>query len=212
MDKERFPSKDLPIEELVERYLSLPNNIASDLKDLPEDLDYLVEKDREVCDGLREFVQDGTLDPGTADNAIKNTADFLKESYPEYKKSIDTIYLFDRGIMWVARAIYLESMGAQKSEIERVQENTARLYLRTGLAMGVISSILSNNIVNALLTSGHQTQAEMVATETFGGIFLVNDREEAVKFAQKAGEKDPRYYKEGIFRVSKEKLDKSGLN
>ena len=198
MNKEAFPLKDLPIEELVERYLSLPNGVAVDLDDLSEDLDYLIDKDRKVCDDLREFVQDGTLDPETADNAIKNTADLFKEDYPEHKKSIDVIYLFDRGKIWIARSLYLQNIGTHKSVIERAQEKTARLFLRTGLAMGVINSILSNNIINALATSGHQALAERVVIKTFGGTFLANDREEAVKFAQKAGEKDPRYYKEKI--------------
>ncbi len=212
MEKERFPLKDLPIEELVERYLSLPNNVASDLEDLPEDLDHLIKKDRKVCDDLRELVQDGTLNPETADNAVNNTADLFKKGYPEYKKSIDAIYLFNRGKIWIAHALFLSNIRAQGSAIERAQEKTARLFLRTGLAIGVIEPLLSSSIYNALSTSGYRRQAEMVREKSFAGIFLTKNKEEAVKLAQEAGEKDPIYYKEGIILVNKDKLAKSGLN
>ncbi len=212
MNKEGFPVKELPIEELVERYLSLQDNVAVDIEDLPKDLDYFVKKDREVCDDLREFVQDGTLDPETADNVVKNTADFLKESYPGHKKAINIIYLFDRSKIWAAHSIFLDNMGAQRNLIERSQEKTARLFLRTGLALGVIDSILSNQIFNALFFSGHQKQAERVVKKSFSGMFLTKNREEAVKLAQAAGEKDPLYYKEGLVRVNKDRLEKSGLN
>jgi len=212
MDKERFPSKDLPIEELVERYLSLPNNVAPDLEALPEDLDYLLAKDGEVYDDLCEFVQDGTLDPGTADAAIKNSADLFKKGYPGYKKSIDIIYLFDRGKIWIAHSMYLSNIGAPRSEIERTQEKSARLFLRTGLALGVITSLLSSSIYNSLYISGHRKQAAMVGKKSFSAMYLTKNREEAVKLAQAIGEKDPIFYKEGLVRPNNDKLAKSGLN
>lgn len=212
MKKETFPLKDLPIEELVERYLSLPNNVASDHEMLPEDLKHLIERDEEKDGEVRELVQKGALDPETADNEIKKCADTLKEDYPEHKKAIDIIYLFNRGKLWVAHSLFLINMRAQNNEIERAQEKTARLFLRTGLAIGVINPALSSYIFNALYTSGHQRQAEMVGKKSFLGMFIAENEEEVVKLAQKMGEKDPKYYKEGIVRVGRDKLNKSGLN
>ncbi len=212
MDKERFPLKELPIEELVERYLSLPNDVAPDYEMLPEELDNLVIKDSEVCDGLREFVQDGTLDPETADDAVKNSADLLKKGYPEHKRSIDMIYLFDRGKIWIAHSMYLSNIGAPRSEIERTQEKSARLFLQAGLALGVITSLFSCSIYNSLYISGHRKQAAMVGKKSFSAMYLTKNREEAVKLAQAIGEKDPMFYKEGLIRPNKDKLAKSGLN
>jgi hypothetical protein len=212
MNKEGLPLKDLPIEELVERYLFLPNDVAADIEDLPEDLDYLVVRDEENSTELRDLVLDGILDPESADNGINKSADFLKENYPEHTKSIDIIYLFNRGKIWVAHAMYLSNISAHRSVIERAQEKSARLFLRTGLAIGVISPLLSSSIYNALSTSGHQRQAEVVREKSFVGTFLTKNKEEAVKLAQEAGEKNPMYYREGIVLVNKDKLDKSGLN
>ena len=212
MNKEGFPFTDSPIEELVERYLSLPDNVAVDLENLPEDLDYLVEKDKKVCEDLLEFVQDGTFDPETTDNAVKNSADLLKEGYPEHKKSIDIIYLFDRGKIWIAHSMYLQNIGAHRSSIEHAQEKTVRLFLRIGLVMGAINPLLSGHIYNSLCLSGHLKQAEIFGAKCLAGVCITKDKEEAVRLAQKMGETSPTYYKDGFARVSQNKLDKSGLN
>lgn len=212
MNKEGFPLKDLPIEELVEGYLSLPDGVAVDLENLPEDLDYFVIKDGEDGGELHRLVQDGLLDPESADSAIKASADFLKEGYPEHKKSIDIIYLFDRGKIWIAHSMYLQKVGAHKNVIERAQEKTVRLFLRIGLVMGVINPLLSGHIYNSLCLSGYLKQAEIFGAKCLAGVCLTKDKEEAVRLAQKMGETNPTYYKDGFARISQNKLDKSGLN
>lgn len=212
MKKERFPTKELPIEELVERYLSLPSGIVPDYEKLTEDLHYLAERDEEEGRELLELVQDGILDPESADNGIKKCSDVLKKSHPRYKRAIDIIYLFNRGKIWFVHSIFLGKMGAQRSEIERAQEKTARFFLRTSLEIGVINPLISSHVFNSLYTSGYRKQAEMVAKKSFSGLFLAKNNEEAVKLAQAVGEKDPLFFKEGVVRINKDRLEKSGLN
>ncbi len=212
MNKERFPIKELPIEELVERYLSLPDDKVPDYEVLPENLKYLVKRDEEEARELGELVQNGILEPESVDKRIKKYSDALKESHPRYERAIDIIYLFNRGKIWIAHSMFLDKMGAQRSEVERAQEKTARLFLRTSLTIGVISPLISNHVFNALHTSGHRKQAEMIAKKSFSGMLLTKNNEEAVKLAQIAGEKDPIYFNEGIVRINKNRLEKSGLN